>query len=148
MENPLFANQSTTLYITYYLVQIIIYRPFLPPSLRSGSNIAPHSKMPIPCIAICVNAARCCARILNIQLKRGISNFYSLICSAHMCAAILLMNYWDLKWQERNLAKHTAGEDVKSPLTVQMDEVLQDVYIFISALKIVRPRWRNADLYL
>ncbi|KAG6333681.1 hypothetical protein ID866_5411 [Astraeus odoratus] len=148
MEDPLFANQAATLYITYYLVQIIIYRPFLPPSLRSGSNITPHAKMPIPCIAICVNAARCCSRILQTQVSRGISNIYSLICAAHMCAAILLMNYWDLKWQERNLSKTSVGEDLKSPLAVQMADVLQEVKVFIQALELVRPRWRNAEIYL
>ncbi|KIM69740.1 hypothetical protein SCLCIDRAFT_19528 [Scleroderma citrinum Foug A] len=148
MENPLFANQAATLYITYYLVQIIIYRPFLPPSLRSVSNRPPPSKMPVPCIAICVNAARCCSRILQIQVNRGISNIYSLICAAHMCAAILLMNYWDLKWQERNLTHSSAGEDVKSPLAVQMLQLLQEAKGFIRALELVRPRWRNAEIYL
>ncbi|KAI6134590.1 fungal-specific transcription factor domain-containing protein [Pisolithus thermaeus] len=148
MEDPLFANQAATLYITYYLVQIIIYRPFLPPSLRSASNAVPRSKMPIPCIALCVNAARCCSDILQIQMDRGISNIYSVICSAHMCAAILLMNYWDLRWQERNLIRASAGEDIKSPLAVQMAEVLRHASVFIQALELVKPRWRNAEIYL
>ncbi|KAL4073873.1 fungal-specific transcription factor domain-containing protein [Scleroderma citrinum] len=148
MEDPVFANQAATLYISYYLVQIIIYRPFLPPSLRSDSNRPPNSKMPVPCIAICVNAARCCSRILHAQVNRGISNIYSLICAAHMCAAILLMNYWDLKWQERNLVNDSTGEDIKSPLAIQMVQVLQEVKGFIRALELVRPRWRNAEIYL
>lgn len=148
MTDPLFANQAATLYITYYLVQVIIYRPFLPPSLRSVSHLVPRSKMPIPCIALCVNAARCCSHILQTQMNRGISNIYSVICSAHMCAAILLMNYWDLKWQERNLVKASAGEDIKSPLAAQMAEVLRHVSVFIRALELVKPRWRNAEMYL
>lgn len=148
MDDPLFANQAATLYITYYLVQVIIYRPFLPPSLRSASNFVPRSKMPIPCIALCVNAARCCSDILQIQMGRGISNIYSVICSAHMCAAVLLMNYWDLRWQERNLIKACAGEDIKSPLAMQMAEVLRHAGVFIRALELVKPRWRNAEIYL
>ena len=148
MEDPLFANQAATLYISYYLVQIIIYRPFLPPSLRSVGDRPPQSKMPIPCIAICVNAARCCSRILHAQVDRGISNIYSLICAAHMCAAILLMKYWDLKWQERNLMNNSASKDVKPSLAVQMVQVLQETNGFIRALELVRLRWRNADIYL
>ncbi|KAF9241629.1 fungal-specific transcription factor domain-containing protein [Melanogaster broomeanus] len=147
-EDPLFANQSATLYITYYLIQIIIYRPFLPPSLRSATNTYPHSNMPIPSIAICVNAARCCSRILKAQITRGLSNTPSLICSAHMCAAILLMNYWDLKWQERHQLQCDDLEDIKSPLTLAMAELLEDVSVFIEALELVRPRWRNAEMYL
>jgi len=65
-----------------------------------------------------------------------------------MCAAILLMNYWDLKWQERNLTHSSAGEDIKSPLAVQMLQVLQEAKGFIRALELVRPRWRNAEIYL
>ncbi|KAF9227310.1 hypothetical protein BS17DRAFT_775262 [Gyrodon lividus] len=148
IEDPLFANQSATLYITYYLIQIIIYRPFLPPSLRSASNTPPHSSMPVPCIAICVNASKCCSRILKIQLSRGLSNIPSLICAAHMCAAILLMHFWDLKWQERNQLRCDALEDIKSPLALAMAELLEDVAVFIEALQLVRPRWRNAEMYL
>ncbi|KAI6040273.1 fungal-specific transcription factor domain-containing protein [Pisolithus marmoratus] len=148
MGDPLFANQAATLYITYYLVQVIIYRPFLPPSLRSISHLVSRSEMPIPCIALCANAARCCSHILQVQMDRGISNIYSLICSAHMCAAILLMNYWDLKWRERDLNKASAGEDIKSPLAEQMAEVLRHARVFIQALELVKPRWRNAEIYL
>ncbi|KIK97752.1 hypothetical protein PAXRUDRAFT_135686 [Paxillus rubicundulus Ve08.2h10] len=146
--DPLLANQSATLYITYYLIQIIIYRPFLPSSLRSVSNTPPHSSMPIPCIAICVNASKSCSRILKTQICRGLSNIPSLICSAHMCAAILLMNFWDLKWQERNQLKCDAFEDIKSPLALSMAELLEDVAVFIEALELVQPRWRNAEMYL
>ncbi|KAF8844397.1 hypothetical protein BDN67DRAFT_1008235 [Paxillus ammoniavirescens] len=146
IEDPLSANQSATLYITYYLIQIIIYRPFLPPSLRSASNMPPHSSMPIPCIAICVNASKSCSRILKTQIYRGLSNIPSLICSAHMCAAILLMNFWDLKWQERNQLKCDAFEDIKSPLALSMAELLDDVAVFIEALELVQPRWRNAEI--
>ncbi|KAH7888654.1 fungal-specific transcription factor domain-containing protein [Phlebopus sp. FC_14] len=148
IEDQLFANQSATLYITYYLIQIIIYRPFLPPSLRSPANMYPHSSMPVPCIAICVNAAKCCSRILKSQVQRGLSNIPSLICSAHMCAAVLLMNFWDLKWQERNHIQSSPLEDVKSPLALAMAEVLEDVAVFFEALELVKPRWRNAEMYL
>ncbi|KAH0827908.1 hypothetical protein J3R83DRAFT_3537 [Lanmaoa asiatica] len=148
IEDPLFSNQSATLYITYYLTQIIIYRPFLPTSLQSAMNITPHSNMPIPCIAICVNAGKCVSRILKAQISRGYSNIPSLILCSHVCAAILLMNFWDLKWQERNQMKCDAFEDIKSPLALAMAELLEEVSVFIEALEAVKPRWRNAEMYL
>ncbi|KAG8213977.1 hypothetical protein J3R82DRAFT_10726 [Butyriboletus roseoflavus] len=148
IEDPLFSNQSTTLYITYYLIQIIIYRPFGPPSLQSVMNIIPHSNMPIPCIAICVNAGKCVSRILKAQMSRGYWNIPALILSSHVCAAILLMNFWDLKWQERKQMRYDAFEDVKSPLASAMAELLEEVSVFVEALEAVKPRWRNAETYL
>ncbi|KAG2111269.1 fungal-specific transcription factor domain-containing protein [Suillus discolor] len=148
MEDPFFANQSVTLYTTYYLIHILIYRPFLPGSLRSLSNAAPHANMPVPCIAICVNAGKSCAKILRAQIQRGISNIPTLICGSHMCAAILLMNFWDLKWQERNQLQSGGVEDVKPTLAVAMAELLEDVSFFIQVLEHLKPRWRNAEMYL
>lgn len=148
MEDPFFANQSVTLYTTYYLIHILIYRPFLPGSLRSLSNAPPHANMPIPCIAVCVNAGKSCAKILRAQIQRGISNIPTLICGSHMCAAILLMNFWDLKWQERKQLQSGGMEDVKPTLAVAMAELLEDVSFFIQVLEHLKPRWRNAEMYL
>ncbi|KAG2146394.1 fungal-specific transcription factor domain-containing protein [Suillus bovinus] len=147
MEDSFFANQSVTLYITYYLIHILIYRPFLPGSLGSLSNAVPHANMPVPCIAICVNAGKSCAKILRAQIQRGISNIPTLICGSHMCAAILLMNFWDLKWQERNQLQ-SGMEDVKPTFAIAMAELLEDVSFFIQVLEHLKPRWRNADMYL
>ncbi|EGO25312.1 hypothetical protein SERLADRAFT_437067 [Serpula lacrymans var. lacrymans S7.9] len=148
IEDQLFANQAATLYTTYYLIQILIYRPFLPSSLHSLQAKPPHSNMPVPCIAICVNAGKCCARILRTQIQRGLSNIPNLICTAHMCAAVLLMNFWDLKAQERAQLQSGLMEDVKPPLAHAMAELLEDVSVFTEALELVRPRWRNAEVYL
>ncbi|EIW83333.1 hypothetical protein CONPUDRAFT_102063 [Coniophora puteana RWD-64-598 SS2] len=145
--NELFANQSTLLYTTYYVIQIVIYRPFLPAHLNSSLNKPPHTSMPIPSIAICVNAARCCARIMRQQLSRGMNNTYNLFTTAHVGAAILLMHYWDMKWQERNRIK-ASSEDVKSPYTILMGELLDDINVFTGALEMVKNKWRIADLYL
>lgn len=148
MEDPHFANQSVTLYTTYYLIHILIYRPFLPGSLRSLSNAPPHSNMPVPCVAVCVNAGKSCAKILRSQIQQGISNIPTLICGSHMCAAILLMNFWDLKWQERRQLQSGGMEDVKPTLAPAMAELLEDVSFFVKVLKHLRPRWRNAEMYL
>lgn len=150
IEDPLFSDQSATLYITYYLIQIIIYRPFLPPSLHSVINITPHVNMPVPCIAICVNASKCVSRILKAHIPRGYSNIPILIWGSHVCAAILLMNFWDLKWQERTQMRRddSVFEGIKSPLGLAMTELLEGVSVFIEALEAVKPRWRSAEIYL
>lgn len=148
IEDPLFANQSVTLYTTYYLIHILIYRPFLPGSLRSLSNAPPHANMPVPCIGVCVTAGKSCAKILRAQIQRGISNIPTLICGSHMCAAILLSNFWDLKWQERTQIQSGGMEDVKPTFAVAMAELLEDISFFIQVLEHLKPRWRNAEMYL
>jgi hypothetical protein len=63
-EDDNFFNQSVSLYGTYYYIQIVIHRPFIPSS-RKPSPLA------FPSLAICTNAARSCARILDIQVNRN-----------------------------------------------------------------------------
>ena len=60
----------------------------------------------------------------------------------------MLMNFWDLKWQERNQVKQDAFEDVKSRLALAMAELLEEVSVFIEALDAVKSRWRIAEMYL
>jgi hypothetical protein len=59
-----FFNQSVYLYATYYHIQIIIHRPFIP----SPSRPSPLS---FPSLAICTNAARSCSYVVDIHRKRN-----------------------------------------------------------------------------
>jgi hypothetical protein len=58
-----FFRQSAVLHTTYYMVQILIHRQFL-----SRAEEKPPSAL--PALAICTNAARACARILDAQQRR------------------------------------------------------------------------------
>ena len=49
------------LYSSYYYIQIQIHRPF----------IHKDSPLAFPSLAICTNAARSCARLLEAQVKKG-----------------------------------------------------------------------------
>lgn len=100
--------------------------------------------MPIPCIAICVNAAKCVSRILKAQISRGYSDILGLILCSHVCAAVLLMNFWDLKWQDNQ----RSCEDIKSPLAPAIAELLEEISVFVDALEVVKHRWRVAEMYL
>lgn len=63
-ENDVFLNQSASLYISYYTVQITVHRPFIP-SLRKPSGVS------FPSLAICTNAARSCIHVCDAQAKRA-----------------------------------------------------------------------------
>ena len=62
-EDRLFLNQSATLYANYYLLQICIHRPFIPSPRKP-------SRLTLPSLAICTNAARSCTHVLDIQMQR------------------------------------------------------------------------------
>ncbi|TFK36748.1 fungal-specific transcription factor domain-containing protein [Crucibulum laeve] len=63
-EDLKFFNQSVLLYASYYQIQILIHRPFIP----SPSKPSPLS---FPSLAICTNAARSCSHVVDIQRKRN-----------------------------------------------------------------------------
>lgn len=63
-ENEDFFNQSVSLYTSYYHLQILIHRPFIP-SPRKPSPLS------FPSLAICTNAARSCSHVVDIKRKRS-----------------------------------------------------------------------------
>ncbi|KAI4528611.1 hypothetical protein K525DRAFT_148198, partial [Schizophyllum commune Loenen D] len=77
--------QASLLYCTYYHVQIQIHRPF----------IIKSSPLTFPSLAICSNAARSCARLLEVQVKRQqVLPMPQLNVSAFIAGVVLLMNLW------------------------------------------------------
>ena len=56
--------QSASLYSHYYHLQILVHRPFIP-SPRKPSPLS------FPSLAICTNAARSCAHVVDLQRRRA-----------------------------------------------------------------------------
>ncbi|KAF7965830.1 hypothetical protein HWV62_41248 [Athelia sp. TMB] len=148
MEDLVFSTQAATLYTSYYLVQILIYKPFIQRPLagkahRSRSNAV--SNFPFPAATICVKAAESCARILDSQMKRGLGFVPSCIAVSHNCGAILAAEIWYLKCQER--AYTAQFEDVKPPSST-IDALLADLAVFVKALRAVESTWEIAHIFL
>ncbi|ETW80752.1 hypothetical protein HETIRDRAFT_246745, partial [Heterobasidion irregulare TC 32-1] len=100
MEDLAFANQSTTIYLTYSLIQILVHRSFLPPSLArlralgdapSAGSTSAHT---MTSLAIAVNAAKAGARFLHVLRVRGLSNIPILLTASELCAAVLCLDVW------------------------------------------------------
>ena len=66
-EDDLFLNQSAILYANYYQLQIFIHRTFIPSPRRPLAN----ANLSLPSMTICVNAARACLRVLDVQNRRA-----------------------------------------------------------------------------
>lgn len=148
MGHHLFANQATTLYITYYLTQMIVYRPFVFGPKPSKSSVSGQhvTEPPFPyhALNICTTAARACARIIEAQMKRGLTNIPGLCMVSYNSAGMLAWNVWDLKAQERNM-RANGMEDIKPPFAQRIDELLADIKIFVDALEWARPRWQLVE---
>ncbi|RDB25367.1 Activator of stress genes 1 [Hypsizygus marmoreus] len=146
MEHSPFAVAAATLRAFYHLVELLIYRPFIPSP--SGSDISSlHGFRRYPAMDICVEAARSCARIVEVQTQQTILQHSIMTYSSQFCAGILLMKIWDLKRQERIL--HSQGvEDIKPPLVQQIEPLMTDVNTFIRALEWSEPRWKFVTSFL
>lgn len=142
MGSTVFANQSATLYLAYYMTQILIYRTFIPPITLDGlsSHRAPHVELPYPSLAICINAAKACLRILEIQLEVGMMDIPYSIGASQVCAAILINHIWRLKAQARS-QKMSTVEDVKPVPGQTIPEIMVDVNKFIGILGNAAKRW-------
>ncbi|KAJ6617450.1 hypothetical protein B0H10DRAFT_1319252 [Mycena sp. CBHHK59/15] len=86
-EDRIALNQSTCLYATYYHLQLLIHRPFIP----SPGNHDTLSSTTFPSLAICANAARSCAHVLDIQSKGGPPLYNPQMISALFDSAVVLL---------------------------------------------------------
>jgi len=83
--------QSASLYSHYYHLQIQIHRPFIPSPKRP-------SPLSFPSLAICTNAARSCAHVVDLQRRRAPqypSSHFQL--PAFTAGIVLLLNIWGAK---------------------------------------------------
>lgn len=86
-ENQIFFNQSIFLYCSYYHLQILIHRPFIPSPGKS-------SPLAFPSLAICTNAARSISHILDSQYRHPENPMNHCTMSIFSAAIVLLLNIW------------------------------------------------------
>ncbi|KAF8754361.1 hypothetical protein RHS01_06290 [Rhizoctonia solani] len=138
-ENSLFFDQSATLYSTYYHVQILIHRPFIP-SPRKPSPLS------FPSLAICTTAqvpsrhsdrvctdqncsARSCSHVLDLQRRRSQTILPGVMVAAFTSGIVLLINVWGQK---------------KSGGTADPNGQIKDVHKCMDVLKNNEHRWHSA----
>jgi hypothetical protein len=148
MSNDTFAHQSGTLYLTYYLLQIMIYRPFIPPPCCWSSQPChaphphPHEDFPFPATALVVNAAKSLVRIVDTLGTRGPSDVPIVAGAANSAAAVMIMNAWHVRVQDRAARE----EDVKPPpppVQPVVDELMANAEKMFAVLEKVQDRWEN-----
>jgi hypothetical protein len=139
ITDPIRANQSAWLFTTYYLNEMLIYRPFIIRPSYSG-----HSSFPWPALQICTKAAHAVARIIEVQTPRGFWNVPLLVSAIQLTVGILLLNVWDLKARE----KAVLAEDLKPPIAQVLEPLLKDIDMLIGVLESLEPRFELAGQVL
>ncbi|KAJ7673839.1 fungal-specific transcription factor domain-containing protein [Mycena polygramma] len=90
-EDSVFFDQSVALHCGYYHLQILIHRPFIP-MLRKSAPTA------LPSLAICTNAARAIANMVDIQRRiKGSVPVVINLPAVFTAGIILLLNVWSGK---------------------------------------------------
>ncbi|KAK7034658.1 Gypsy retrotransposon integrase-like protein 1 [Paramarasmius palmivorus] len=124
-QDPLFFNQSTTLYVTYYWVQILIHRPFISP-------VNEEAVLTFPSLSICANAARSCCHLVEIQQRRTYLPFPTVLSALYISAIVLLLNVWRGK---------------KMNTTPDVNKEMVDVWRCFELLKQFEPRHQIAGRF-
>ncbi|KAG6917730.1 hypothetical protein DXG01_001381 [Tephrocybe rancida] len=139
-ENFKFLDQSAALYCTYYYIQILIHRSFIP---------APRKPSPLsfPSLAICTNAARSCSHIVDVYRRRGLTAPPAIQVCAHpplLCGTdpdsfleiavftsgiVLLLNIWNGK---------------RSGISSDPGREMDDVHKCMQCLRRCETRWTSA----
>ncbi|KAF5319630.1 hypothetical protein D9619_008858 [Psilocybe cf. subviscida] len=118
-ENDLLFSQTTSLWATYYLIQILVHRPFIPSRKKTPSTT-------IPSLAICTNAARSCCHVVDAQQKRTGAVIPQVQMAVFQSAVVLLLSIWGGK---------------RSGLLIDAGREMADVHKCMNMLKMAEQRW-------
>ncbi|KAJ7471657.1 fungal-specific transcription factor domain-containing protein [Mycena galericulata] len=123
--DPLFFDQSVALHSAYYHTQILIHRPFIPMVRKSAPTA-------LPSLAICTNAARAVANMVDLQRRRKgnvpvLINLPVVFTSGIM----LLLNVWSGK---------------RTGLVPDPSREMANVHKCMEVVRLCEERWQSAGL--
>lgn len=110
-ENLMHFGQSAALYTSYYHLQILIHRPFIP-SPRKPSPLT------FPSLAICTNAARSCSHVADLLVKREGVALAPLQVPVFTSGVVLLLNIWGARKTGVNVAPAQQMADVQKCMSL------------------------------
>ncbi|KAF9450417.1 hypothetical protein P691DRAFT_810360 [Macrolepiota fuliginosa MF-IS2] len=139
-----FARQSASIYSLYQCAQMTIWRQFCmdSPVLLSSSLDNKRYAM-----TLCAMSIRDCARILDVDMRTGLSNTPNMINSALVCAGTVAMILWEL---QRKMVASGRGKTLIREVEIEdtgihLHELLDDVGVCMKVLEMKRSRWEWAE---
>ncbi|KAI0675220.1 fungal-specific transcription factor domain-containing protein [Trametes maxima] len=146
MEDRRFASQAATLYTTYQLVQILIYRPFVhvPRGIHASRSLSLRRReISQNALAICLCSARSAAHILDVQVNRGMLNITNVVHVSFVCAGVLLIHLWDLI-RQYGLQRRLPPSDARAQIALEISSVMGEIGDLMARLEEVSPKWELA----
>ncbi|KAJ6608507.1 fungal-specific transcription factor domain-containing protein [Mycena sp. CBHHK59/15] len=123
--DPLFFDQSVALHCSYYHLQILIHRPFIPMVRKSAPTA-------LPSLAICTSAARACANVVDIQRQRkGRVPVVLNLPAVFTSGIVLLLNVWSGK---------------RTGLVPDPSREIANVHKCMEVVRVCEERWQSAGL--
>ncbi|EKM53328.1 uncharacterized protein PHACADRAFT_259611 [Phanerochaete carnosa HHB-10118-sp] len=111
IEQDSFLHLSAWLYSSYYHLQILVHRSFIPIPSKSTT-------LTLPSLTICTNAARSCVHILEVQFKRNVQGVYQNLVALFNAAMMLVLTLWANKHSDTSSKSKRDLEDVIKVLTM------------------------------
>ncbi|KAJ7747226.1 hypothetical protein B0H16DRAFT_1851202, partial [Mycena metata] len=90
-QNEIHLMQSVVLHTTFYNVQILLHRPYIPAPFQ----VSPPGAL--PSLAICTNAARACVRIFNAYTERSGEIDFNMLWNLFTAGIVLVLSTWSGK---------------------------------------------------
>ncbi|KAJ6608498.1 fungal-specific transcription factor domain-containing protein [Mycena sp. CBHHK59/15] len=123
--DPLFFDQSVALHCSYYHLQILIHRQFIPMVRKSAPTA-------LPSLAICTSAARACANVVDIQRRRkGRVPVVLNLPAVFTSGIVLLLNVWSGK---------------RTGLVPDPSREIANVHKCMEVVRVCEERWQSAGL--
>ncbi|KAJ7578583.1 fungal-specific transcription factor domain-containing protein [Mycena floridula] len=123
--HSIFFAQSLQLYCSFYHLQILVHRPFLPkPGKTSPQSTAS--------LAICTNAARSCSHAVDIYYRRTGLIIPFVMANVFTAGVVLLLQMWAAKF---------VG------LSVNVRDRMSDIQKCHDALERIETRWASAGRF-
>ena len=145
MEERTFASQAATLYTTYHLVQILVYRPFIRvPRMRSAAHpvSSERSAFAHKALSVCLSSARAASYILDVQTNRGMLNITNVVHVSFVCAGVLLVHLWDLIRQYGTL--RGLSMEARLHMSQEISSVMGEIGDVMTRLEKVSSKWELA----
>ncbi|KAJ7115968.1 fungal-specific transcription factor domain-containing protein [Mycena epipterygia] len=127
-EHPEFFEQSVALHCSYYHLQIIIHRAYIPSPKKMGHL----TLQAFPSMAVCLNAARSCIHVIDIHRQRTGDKPLPLSQTAVFSAGlVLLLNIW-------------GGKRSGLGLSTDFSQDMAEVHRCMQILRGCEMRWQSA----
>ncbi|KAH9855269.1 hypothetical protein C2E23DRAFT_613341 [Lenzites betulinus] len=155
MPDVPFRSQAATLLATYHLLQALIQRPFIFPSLTLTSHhtrLNPYSPTAASekALAVCLSASRASVAVVHTELRAGRGDVVTFLHVLFDSTGLLLTQLWGLvgRWAERGAAGSADRGEDDIDVARRISALFDEISATISHMQELAPKWELARIML